>query len=133
MPHGPATIEQPPIDALMAASNPVCQVLRSSALSPFHHAGVEGFISLGGTAVGALLGPNAEVLFDSGTQRTEDPNGEVLVPILITIPIRVWHDMTTVGIRLMGRNFYFLFCSEACPDGISPDRGILLSACYHEQ
>ena len=81
MPRGPATIQQPPSDTPMAASNPGCQVCRSSALSPFQHAGVEGFISLGRTAVGASLGPNAEVLFDSGKQRTEDPNGEVLVPI----------------------------------------------------
>ena len=81
MPGGPATIEQPPSDAPMAASNPVCRVWRSSPLSPFHHAGREGFISLGGTAVRASLGPNAGVLFDSGTRRTADPNGEVLVPI----------------------------------------------------
>ena len=81
MPRGPATIEQPPSDAPMAASNPVGQVFRSSALSPFHHASVTGFISLGGRAVGASLGSNTEVLFDTGTERTEDPNGEVLVPI----------------------------------------------------
>ena len=41
--------------------------------------------------------------------------------------------MTAVVIRLMGLNFYFLFCSEAYHEGISPDGGILLSACYHEQ
>ena len=133
MPRGPATIEQPPSDAPMAPSNPVCQVFRSSALSPSHHAGVKGFISLGGTTVGVTLGPNTEVLWDSGTERTEDPNGEVLVPMSITIPIGAWHHLTAVGIRLMGRNLYFLFFSAACPDGIAPDRGILLSACYREQ
>ena len=133
MTRGPATIEQPPSDGPMAASNPVCQVFHSSALSPFHHAGVKGLISLGGTAVGASLGLKAEVLFDSGRQRTEDPKGEVLLPIKITIPIGAWHDMSANGIQLMGRNLYFLFCSDGCPDGIVLDSRILLSACYHEQ
>ena len=77
---------------------------------------------------GVSLGLNADVLFDLGTQHVDDPNGEVLVPIIITIPIVTWHDMTANGIKLMGWNLYFLFYSEACPDGIIIDRGILLSA-----
>ena len=131
--RGIVTIEQPAAQAPLSATNPVNQVFRSSALSPFQHPGVEGFISLGGRAVGASLGPNAEVLSDSGTQRVEDPNGEVLIPISITIPIREWHDMTDDMIRLLDRNLYFLICSEACPDGLTLDCGILLSACYREQ
>ena len=90
-------------------------------------------MSLGGRAVGASLGPNAEVLSDSGTHCVEDPNGEFLIPINITIPIGAWHDITDDGIRLLGRNLSFLFCSEACPDGLTLDRRILLSACYREQ
>ena len=133
MPRGPTTIEQPPSDTPMAASNPVCQVFSSSALSPTHHASVEGFVPLGGTAVRPSLGPKAEVLFDSVTQRTQDPNGEVILPLNITILIYAWHDITANGIRLMGRNLYFLFCCKACPDGIILDRGILLSRCYCEQ
>ena len=78
--------------------------------------------------VGVSLGLNADVLFDLGTQRADDPNGEVLVPIIITIPMVSWHDMTANGIRLMGQNLYFLFCSEACPHGIIMDCAILLSA-----
>ena len=130
---GIVTIEQPAAEAPLSATNPVNQVFWSSALAPFYHAGVEVFISLGGTAMGASLGPNAKVLSDSGTQRVEDPNGEVLIPVNITIPIGAWHYMTDVVIRLLGRNLYFLFCSEACPDGLTLDRGILLSACYREQ
>ena len=133
MPRGPATIPQPPSHVPMAVSNPVCQVTLSSALSPFHHAGVESFILLVGIAVGASLGQNAEVLFDSGSQCTQGPNGEVLVPIKITIPIGAWHDMTADGIRLMGGNLYFLSRSEACPDGVVLDRGNLLSSCSREQ
>ena len=90
-------------------------------------------MSLGGTAIGASLGPNAEVLSDFGTRCVEDPNGEVLIPVNITIPIGAWHDMTDDGIRLVGRNLYCLFYSEACPDRLTLDRGILLSACYREQ
>ena len=119
--------------APLSATNPVNQVFRSSALPPFHHAGVEGFISLGGTAIGASLVPNADVLSDSSTERVEDPNGEVLVPLNITTRIGAWHDMIDDGIRLLGRNLYFLFSSEACPNGLTLDRGILLSACYREQ
>ena len=130
---GIVNIEQPAAEAPLSATNPVNQVLWSSALAPFHHAGIEGFISLGGTAVGASLGPNAEVLSDSGTQRIEDPNGEVLIPINITIPIGAWHDMTDEGIRLMGRNLYFPFSSEACPHGLTLDHGILLLSYYREQ
>ena len=133
MPRGPATIEQPPSDTPMAASNPVCQVFSSSALMPSQHASVEGFVSLGGTAARPSLGPKAEVLFDSVTQSTQDPNGEVILPLNITIPIDTWHVMTANGIRLMGRNLYFLFCCEGCADGIVLDRGILLSGCYCEQ
>ena len=73
------------------------------------------------------------VLSDSGTQRVEDQNGEVLIPINITSPIGAWPGMTDDGIRLLGRNLYFLFCSEACPDVLALDRGMLLSAYYHEQ
>ena len=131
--RGIVNIEQPAAEAPLSATNPVNLVFRSSALAPFHHAGVEGFISLGGTAIGASLGPNAEVLSDSVTQCVEDPNREVLVPRNITIPISAWHDMADDGIRLLGRNLYFLFCSEACPDGLTLDRVILLSACYREQ
>ena len=131
--RGIVTIEQQAAEAPLSATNPVNKVFQSSALTPFQHAGVEGFISLGGTAVGASLGPNTEVLSDSGTQRVEDPNREVLIPINITIPIGAWHDMTDDGIRLLGRNLCFLFCSEACPDGLTLDCGILLSACYREE
>ena len=128
--RGIVTIWQPAAEATLSATNLVNQVFRSSALAPFHHAGVEGFISLGGKAVGASLGLNAQVLSDSGTQRVEDPNGQVLIRINITIPIGAWHDMTDDGLRLLGRNLYFLFCSEACPDRLILDHGILLSACY---
>ena len=131
--RGIFNIEQPATEAPLSATNPVNQVFRSSALPPFHHAGVQGFISLVGTAVGASLGPNAEVLSDSGTQRVEDPNREVLITLSMTIPIGAWHDITDDGIRLFGRNLSFLSCSEACPDGLTLDRGILLSACYREQ
>ena len=133
MSRAPTTIEQPLSDTPMAASNPVCQVFRSSPLSPFHHAGVKGCISLGGKAVGASLGPNAEVQFDSGMQCAEDPNGEVIILIKITIRIGAWHNMTADRIQLMRVNMYFLFCSKACPDGIVLDCGILLSACPREQ
>ena len=87
--RGIVNIEQRAAVAPLSATNPVNQVFRSSALAPFHHAGVVGFISLGGTAIGSSLGPNAEVLSESGTQRVEDPNREVLVPLNITIPIGV--------------------------------------------
>ena len=130
---GIGTIEQPAAEAPLSATNPVNQVFRSSALAPFHHAGVDGFISLGDTAIGPSPGPNAEVLSDSSTQRVQDPKGEVILAVNITIRIRVWHAMTDDGIRLLGRNLYFLFCWEACLDGLTLDRGILLSACYHEQ
>ena len=128
-----ATIKQPAANAPLLASNPVNQVFRVSPLAPFHHAGVEGFISHVGTGVGASLGPNAEVLHDSGTQRIEAPPGDTIVPISININVSSWHDMTANGIPLSGRNMYFLFCAEACPDGVVLERGILLSACYHEQ
>ena len=127
------TIEQRAAEVPLSATTLVNQVFRSSTLTPFHHASVEGFISLGGRAVGASLGPNAEVIYDSGTQRVEDPHGEVILSVNITISMSAWHDMTDDGIRLLGRNLYFLFFSEACPDGLTLDRGILLSACYREQ
>ena len=57
--RGIVNIEQPAAEAPLPATNPVNQVFRSSALAPFYHAGVEWFISLGGTAMGASLGPNA--------------------------------------------------------------------------
>ena len=131
--HGIVTIEQPAAEAPLSATNPVNQVFQSSTLAPFHHAGVEEFISLGGAAIGAYLRPNDEVLSDSGTQHVKDPNREVILPLNITIAISAWHEMTDDGIWLLGRNLYFLFFSEACPDGLTLDRGILLSACYGEQ
>ena len=131
--HARRTIEQPAANAPISASNPVNQVFRVSSLASFHHAGVERFIYFGGTAVGASLGPNAEVLHDSGTQRIEAPPGDTIIPISININVGAWHDMTADGIRLTGRNMYFLFCAEACSDGVVLERGILLSACYGEQ
>ena len=119
MSHAPGTIEQPPSDMPKEASHNVCQVFRSSALSEFYHAGVEGSISLGGIAVGASQGLNAEVLFNLGTQRAEDPNGEAKLPIKVTILISAWHDMTGDVIRRIGRNLSFLFCSEATLIGSS--------------
>ena len=133
MPHAGVMMEQPAANAPLTASNAVNMVFRTSPLAPFHNAVVEGYISLGGTAVGASLGPNYEVLIDSGTQHVDDPNGEVIIPITTTIPMGAWHDMTADGIRLMGRNLYFLFCLEGCADGLTLDRGILISACYREQ
>ena len=103
---GIVTIEQPAAEAPLSATNLVNQVFRSSALAPFPHAGVDGFISLGDTAIGASPGPNAEVLSDSSTQRIQDPKGEVILPVNITIRIRAWHAMTDDGIRLLGRNLY---------------------------
>lgn len=41
-----ASIEQPPSEAPMAASNPFCHVFRLSALSPFHHLGVRALSPL---------------------------------------------------------------------------------------
>ena len=133
MPRAGVMMEQPGANAPLTATNAVNLVFRTSPLVPFHNAGVEGYISLWGTAVRASLGPNAEVLITSGTQRIDDPNGEVIIPITITIPIGAWHYMTADGIRLMGRNIYFLFCSEGCTDRLSLHRGILISACYREQ
>ena len=108
MPRAGVMMEQPAVNAPLTATNAVNMVFWTSPLPPFHNAGVEGYISLGGPALGASLGPNAEVLTDSGARRVDDPNGEVTIPITTTIPIDAWHDMTANGIRLMGRNPYFL-------------------------
>jgi len=108
-------------------------VFRVSPLSPFHIPGVEGYRSLGGTAIGATLGPNADPMYDTGTVRTEVTGGAVLLPISIRVPIGAWHDMTEQGLRMIGRNLYFLFCAETSPDPITFEGGIVVTVCSFEQ
>ena len=133
MPRGLINIEQPASDAPLAAGNALNQSFRVSPLAPFHIPGVEGYVSHGGTAIGAALGSCAKVIHDSGTQRVEVPDGTGLVLIAIMVNIGAWHDLAENGIRLIGRNLYFPFCSDPSADGITLYRGLLVPAQYHEQ
>ena len=63
MPRARVMMEQPAANAPLTASNAVNLVVWTSPLTPFHHPGVQGYIWLGGTAVGGLKrtkrrGPN---------------------------------------------------------------------------
>jgi len=127
MAEGVQTVPTPPSATLADA------VFRVSPLSPFHIPGVEGYRSVGGTAVGATLGPNADALYDTGTVRTEVTGGAVLLPITIRVPIGTWHDMTEQGLWMIGRNLYCLFCAETSPDPITFEGGIVVTVYYREQ
>ena len=127
MAKGVQTVPSPPAATLADT------VFRVSPLSPFHTPGVEGYRSLGGTAVGATLGPKADPLYDSGTVRTEVTGGTALLPISIRVPIGAWHNMTEPGLGMIRRNLYFPFCAESSPDPIMFEGGIMVTVCYREQ
>jgi len=126
MAEGFQTVPTPPAATLADT------VFRLGPLSPFHIPGVQGFRSLGGTAVCATLGPNADPLYDTITVRSEVTGGAVLRPLSIRVPIGEWHDMTEHVLRMIGHNLYFLFCTETSPVPITFAEGIVVTVCYRE-
>ena len=65
--------------------------------------------------------------------RTEVTGSAVLHPMAFRVPISASHDVREVGLRMIGRNLYYLFCAETSPDLIICEEGIMVSIYYREQ